>query len=257
MESDLVLGVALAPAALGLALIRGHRADGQVLDRDLIATASAAEQARGAIMRTYATATKHGYRIRGIGVTCLDTDPAAAFRLVDSLRRVGVRNVVVVDPDPTGPVASVAAAHALDMVRGPNDDQPNDDAGRHRRPAESSPTARRVAFGSLGVAAVLTAAVAAIVVPFTSAEAPRAPERPALPPTSTSPADSTIARPAPPATFTAPREPVADTEPAPTFESLQPPPEPAPEAPGTPEPPASTEHLPAGQDGPRAPGPAA
>lgn len=287
MDSELALGVALAPTALGLALLRGHGADGVVLDRDLIETTTAIETAKGAILRTYSTAVKHGYRIRAVDITHTGVEAAAAVQLVNALRQVGVRNVVVVDPTSA---ASVAAGRALDMVRVPTE-SPRVAGGRHRgAPASSTP--RRIAIGAAATG-VLTVLATTVVVHATST-GPVPPAAPPPEPSAAPVASSTVSPPTP----TTPRsvftgESRESRSPASVsvtpITAASPSPEPAapvvtessatsavPETPALPEPPAvpqdptsppaegpaapplsdGSAHLPASEDGPRSPGPA-
>jgi hypothetical protein len=278
MDSELALGVALAPTALGLALVRGQGADVVVLDRDLIQTTTAADTAKGAVLRTYSTAVKHGYRIRAVDVTHTCVDAAAAVQLVNALRQVGVRNVVVTGP--TG-AASVAAGHALDMVRVPTE-SPRVEGGRHRGTATSN-TPRRVAIGAAATG-VLTVLAATVVVHATSTGP--APPAPPPEPSAVPVASSTVS----PPTRTTPRSVFTGQSResrSPTTVSVTPitavPPSPEPAAPvvtessatsavpetpavSEPPPPADTPaaqppsdgsaHLPASEDGPRPPGPA-
>jgi hypothetical protein len=260
METDLVLGVAMAPTALGMVLVRGRHADGEVLDRDLIETTTAVDTARNAVMRTYSTAVKHGYRIRGIGVTQTGLAADAGY-LVDLLRQVGVRTVVVVDPETSDSPAAIAAAHALDMVREPvPTPRTATTGGRHRHSASNTP--RRVAVGA-AVTGLLTVLAATVVVHATSTD-PAPPEEPTIA-TAVPAASSTVL----PAERTTPRAVITGKAPrtrssAPaTIASVtvepSPPAEPevtaAPETPAGP-PPDPSQHMPGSDAGPRLPGPA-
>lgn len=249
MDTELVLGVAIAPAALGLVLVRGQRADGLLLDRDLIRTTAVTDTAKRAILRTYSTAAKHGYRIHAVDVAHVGVDAAVASQLVAALNQLGVRNVVAVDPAFTD---SLAAMHALEIVSEPEPSARPAARGRHRR--ATSPTARRLALGA-AVTGVLAAMAATVVVHASSTGGPP----PQAPPSISEPASavpaSRSAVPTPRSIFIGsepqPRSP-ATVSVAPASEA---PPISEPEAPTNP-PPDGAAHLPAGEDVPRPPGPA-
>jgi hypothetical protein len=251
MDSDLVLGVALAPTALGLVLVRGSRVDGDVLDRDLIETATAADSAKASVLRTYSTATRHGYRIRGVGVTCIGENRRPAVDLAESLNRLGVRNVVVVEPDTAGTAVSAAAVRALEMVRVPDDTGPLRGPGRHRTSSGSS-FSPRLALAAVGAASLLTALIAVAFVPFTSAQSP-APATPAPPSTTTTPTFRATRAPAPIPT-PVPPAPTFDTIPVAVPEPIVVPDVTASEIAADPQP-TGSEHLSGNESGPRPPGP--
>lgn len=286
MDTDLVLGVAVTPTALELVMIRGRRAEGPVLDRDLIdidpsyaghASRAAADKASDAVLRTYATATKHGYRIQAVGVTCVGTDTVDAVRLVESLIQAGLRRVIAVDPETASDAyaASVAAARAIDMAPAPSNSRPVD-GGRPRHSAGSSHRLRPWVFGAAAAALLTALAFAAgMAVDFTST----GPPPPTSPPSTTAPAAAiTVARSTTASTpssgangvaaeslnpTTVPPTTAAVTPSAPAFQDSTLPAEPTaipadqngssaqPES----EPPPPVAHLPGSDDGPRPPGP--
>lgn len=251
METDLVLGVAIAPTALGLVLVRGRRADGHVLDRDIVditssrASGAVADTAKDAVLRTYATTVKHGYRIRAVEITCVGADTGDATRLVEVLRRVGCRNVTVVDPADSSDTASPAAAQAADMVGEPQTVR-SPTGGRHRH--APSHTSKRLALG-VAATGVLTVLAATVVVNATSDE------QPAPAPTSTAVPVPAVRATTPPPERSTPR-PVFTARPAvpesPSAATVEPSADPVAVEPPT----QPSEHLPGTEGEPRLPGPA-
>ncbi len=99
---DIVLGVSMAPATIGMVLVEGENADGltvdednfDVADADAPATLSAPDQVIAAILGTREGATEAGYALTSTGVTW--TDPADAAALAAALAARKVENVMLV-----------------------------------------------------------------------------------------------------------------------------------------------------------------
>lgn len=284
MDTDLVLGVAISPTAIGLVLMRWRRTDGQIVDSDRIDTTppraghaegAVADRAKDAVLRTYATTVTHGYRIPAVGVTGVNAAVAEAgevLRLTDLLKRAGCPNVVTVGSqtaDSTGAApsaAAIAAAHAASVVRDPAEHTRFRRDGRQDGAEPDTP--RRLLLGAVAASAL------AVVASLTALNATSA-DRPAAPsPTPTRVAVPVMISPAPARTTQrpvfvdvkveprrqAPEIPVVEQLPtaaplAPT--SAPEAPAPAPEAPASPTPPPDASvHLPGSADEPRLPGPA-
>jgi hypothetical protein len=92
----------MTPTAVGLVLVEGHGADGEIMDQDAFdvptrrgATAiSTSEYVAGAMSRTRAMA--HGRRPHAIGVTWSDESELEASLLLTSLTDAGFDNIVAV-----------------------------------------------------------------------------------------------------------------------------------------------------------------
>lgn len=199
MDTDLVLGVAMSSTTIGLVLMRWRDTDGLILDRDRVETTPPregqpegvlAKRAKTAVMRTYATAAKHRYRIVAVGVSSVGTDTDEAVRLIGRLRELGCRNVGMVGPKTVvstqtpRSAAALASKYATDMVRGPEESPPVERTRRHRESA--SRPSRSSARAVVGAAAASVAAgLAAFVVGTVTA-----PDRPAAEPSNVPAANS-------------------------------------------------------------------
>lgn len=99
---DIVLGVSMAPATIGMVLVEGENGDGVTVDEDNFdvaddndpATLSAPDQVVAAILGTREGATEVGYALTSTGVTW--TDPADAAALAAALAARKVENVMLV-----------------------------------------------------------------------------------------------------------------------------------------------------------------
>ncbi|HZQ32047.1 MAG TPA: hypothetical protein VFB19_09955 [Mycobacterium sp.] len=119
-ELDTVLGLSMTPTAVGLVLVEGHEADGEIMDQDAFdvptrrgATAiSASEYVAGAMSRTRAIAEKRWPR--AIGVTWSDDSESEASLFLKSLTDAGFDNVVAV----RSPEAGEALARGIGRAVG-------------------------------------------------------------------------------------------------------------------------------------------
>jgi hypothetical protein len=101
-ELDTVLGLSMTPTAVGLVLVEGHGADGEIMDQDAFdvptrrgaAAISTSEYVAGAMSRTRAMAD--GRRPHAIGVTWSDESELEASLLLTSLTDAGFDNIVAV-----------------------------------------------------------------------------------------------------------------------------------------------------------------
>lgn len=104
MNLDVVLGLSVAPTALGWVLAEGHGADGSVLDhREVVLRAGRgvravrpAKQMAAEVLRVDALTTAADQHLRVIGVTWNDESAAQAALLVEALAAEGFDNVVPV-----------------------------------------------------------------------------------------------------------------------------------------------------------------
>jgi hypothetical protein len=119
-ELDTVLGLSMTPTAVGLVLVEGHGADGEIMDQDAFdvptrrgATAiSTSEYVAGAMSRTRAMA--HDRRPHAIGVTWSDESELEASLLLKSLTDAGFDNIVAV----RSPEAGEALARGIGRAVG-------------------------------------------------------------------------------------------------------------------------------------------
>ena len=119
-ELDTVLGLSMTPTAVGLVLVEGHGADGEIMDQDAFdvptrrgATAiSTSEYVAGAMSRTRAMA--HGRRPHAIGVTWSDESELEASLLLKSLTEAGFDNIIAV----RSPEAGEALARGIGCAVG-------------------------------------------------------------------------------------------------------------------------------------------
>lgn len=110
----------MTPTAVGLVLVEGHGADGEIMDQDAFdvptrrgATAiSTSEYVAGAMSRTRAMA--HGRRPHAIGVTWSDESELEASLLLKSLTDAGFDNIVAV----RSPEAGEALARGIGRAVG-------------------------------------------------------------------------------------------------------------------------------------------
>jgi hypothetical protein len=110
----------MTPTAVGLVLVEGHGADGEIMDQDAFdvptrrgATAiSTSEYVAGAISRTRAMA--HGRRPHAIGVTWSDDSELEASLILKSLTDEGFDNIVAV----RSPEAGEALARGIGRAVG-------------------------------------------------------------------------------------------------------------------------------------------
>ena len=110
----------MTPTAVGLVLVEGHGADGEIMDQDAFdvptrrgATAiSTSEYVAGAMSRTCAMA--HGRRPHAIGVTWSDESELEASLLLKSLTDAGFDNIVAV----RSPEAGEALARGIGRAVG-------------------------------------------------------------------------------------------------------------------------------------------
>lgn len=119
-ELDTVLGLSMTPTAVGLVLVEGFGADGEIMDQDAIdiptrrgATAiSTSEYVAGAMSRTRAMA--NGRQPHTIGVTWSDNSQLEASLVLSSLTDAGFDNVVAV----RSPEAGEALARGIGRAVG-------------------------------------------------------------------------------------------------------------------------------------------
>src|SRR6185312_8769310 len=119
-ELDTVLGLSMTPTAVGLVLVEGHGADGDIMDQVAFdvptrrgATAiSTSEYVAGAMARTRELA--NGHRPHAIGVTFSDDFELEASMLLTSLTDAGFDNIVAV----RSPEASEALARGIGRTVG-------------------------------------------------------------------------------------------------------------------------------------------
>src|SRR4051794_11386244 len=110
----------MTSAAVGLVLVEGHEADGEIMDQDAFdiptrrgATAiSSSDYVAGALSRTHAMAG--GRRPSAIGVTWSDESEAEASLFLKSLAEAGYHNVVAV----RSPEAGEALARGIGKAVG-------------------------------------------------------------------------------------------------------------------------------------------
>lgn len=119
-ELDTVLGLSMTPTAVGLVLVEGHGADGEIMDQDAFdvptrrgaAAISTSEYVAGAMSRTRAMAD--GRRPHAIGVTWTDESELEASLLLTSLTDAGFDNIVAV----RSPEAGEALARGIGRAVG-------------------------------------------------------------------------------------------------------------------------------------------
>lgn len=117
---DSVLGLSITSNAVGLVLVEGESADGEIIDREAIevpadgtATATrAADQIAAAVARTKGIDEQH--RLHAIGLTWSDDAGTEASLLLEALAKEGFTDVVPVRL----PQASEAFAHGIGVVLG-------------------------------------------------------------------------------------------------------------------------------------------
>jgi hypothetical protein len=109
----------MTPTAVGLVLVEGHGADGEIMDQDAFdvptrrgATAiSTSEYVAGAMSRTRAMA--HGRRPHAIGVTWSDESELEASLLLKSLTDAGFDNIVAVRSPEAGEALARGVGRAV------------------------------------------------------------------------------------------------------------------------------------------------
>jgi hypothetical protein len=119
-ELDTVLGLSMTSTAVGLVLVEGHEADGEIMDQDAFdiptrrgATAiSSSDYVAGALSRTRAIA--RGRRPSAIGVTWSDGSELEASLFLKSLTEAGYQNIVAV----RSPEAGEALARGIGRAVG-------------------------------------------------------------------------------------------------------------------------------------------
>jgi hypothetical protein len=119
-ELDTVLGLSMTPTAVGLVLVEGHEADGEIMDQDGFdvptrrgaAAISTSEYVAGALSVTRAIADDH--RPHAIGVTWSEDSELEASLVLESLSDAGFDNVVAV----RSPEAAEALARGIGRAVG-------------------------------------------------------------------------------------------------------------------------------------------
>ena len=117
---DTVLGLSMTPTAVGLVLVEGHEADGEIMDQDAFdvptrrgaAAISPSEYVAGAMSRTRALAQRRWPS--AIGVTWSDDSESEASLFLKSLTDAGFENIVAV----RSPEAGEALARGIGRAVG-------------------------------------------------------------------------------------------------------------------------------------------
>src|ERR1700739_3863030 len=118
-ELDTVLGLSMTPTAVGVVLVEGHGADGEIMDQAAFdvptrrgaAAISTSEYVAGAMSRTRAMA--NGHRPHAIGVTWSDESELEASLLLKSLTDAGFDNIVAVRSPEAGEALARGVGRAV------------------------------------------------------------------------------------------------------------------------------------------------